>query len=272
MLFRSIPQGQKGARLNKLLFVMAFLSQIGGGHAANAGQALFTTNAVVLPKPDPDGFIALFDGHQLTGWAGLAEYWSVEDGSIRGHESKEKSRQTFLVLTALKPSNFELRFRYRFVSPEGNSGVQFRSVILDQKSFIVGGYQADFDAEARFDGSIYDEAGAAGNRGTMSRRGEKTIWDAENKRHVQPLDATDAELGSFIRRGDWNDVVLSVEGNHVTYKVNGHTMTDLVDESPKALSGSVLALQLHQGYSMDVRFKDLRIKILHKEVGTGLWR
>ena len=175
----------------------------------------------------------------------------------------EMSRQTFLILSALKVTDFELHFRYRFASPDGNSGVQFRSVILDPKAYVVGGYQADLDAKALFDGSIYDEAGKAGNRGTMSSRGEKTIWDARNRRYVEPLALNGAELGALIIPDGWNDAVLKVEGNHIIYGINGHVMTDLIDDSPAALRGGILALQLHQGFTMDVRFKDIRIKILH---------
>jgi hypothetical protein len=115
-----------------------------------------------------------------------------------------------------------------------------------------------------FDGSIYDEAGAAGNRGTMSNRGEKTTWDVESKRHTAPVGERDTDLKQFIRLGDWNDVVLVADGNHVVYSINGHVMTDLVDESPVALREGVLALQLHAGFTMDVRFKDVRIKVLRE--------
>jgi Domain of Unknown Function (DUF1080) len=218
----------------------------------------------VLPRPDIDGFITLFNGRDLTGWTGLAEYWSVRDGSISGHENKDTSRQTFLVLSALKAVDFELHFKYRFASAGGNSGLQFRSVVLDSTTYRVGGYQADFDAEGRFDGSIYDEAGAVGSRGTMSNRGDRTTWDSEGKRHVEPLLHSDTDLQSAIRLGDWNDAILIVRGNHIVYSINDHVMTDLFDGSPSARQEGILALQLHQGFTMDVRFKDLRIKLLHE--------
>ena len=53
----------------------------------------------------------------------------------------------------------------------GNSGVQYRSKMLDDNSkkfFRVGGYQADFDAKNTFSGIVYDEAGVAGGRGIMA--------------------------------------------------------------------------------------------------------
>jgi hypothetical protein len=220
---------------------------------------------VELAKPDADGFIPLFNGTDLAGWEGLEDYWSVKDGVISGHETKEKSKQTFLVCTAAKFSDFELRLKYRFATPDGNSGIQFRSKVLDPKSYRVGGYQADFDGKAGYDGSIYDEAGVAGGRGTMSNRGEKTIWDAENKRQNAKLGEAGEDLKKLIKVGDWNDVVLVAKGNHITYSINGHVMTDLTDDSPKALKEGVIALQLHAGYTMEIQFKDVRIKPLDEK-------
>ena len=216
----------------------------------------------LLAKPDADGFITLFNGHDLAGWTGLGDYWSVRDGTISGHQTKDTSKQTFLVFQPLKVTDFELHINYRFASPEGNSGIQFRSMILDADAFRVGGYQADFDAELQYDGSLYDEAGVAGGRDTLSDRGDKTTWDAENKRHIEPLNESNSDLKKLIKPGDWNDVVLIANRNHVAYSINGHVMSELVDESPAALREGVLALQLHAGYTMDVRFKDVRIKVL----------
>jgi hypothetical protein len=224
------------------------------------GRAEEKTKAA-LPPADSSGFSTLFNGKDLTGWEYLEGYWTVKDGVISGHETKDKSKQTFLIYKG-KFSDFELHIKYKFATKEGNSGVQFRSKVIDPKTFRVGGYQADFDAGAGFDGSIYDEAGVAGKRGTMSNRGEKTIWDADTKRKNEKLSMSAAELKKVIKVGDWNDVVLVAKGNHVTYTINGKLMTDLTDESPKALKNGVLALQLHAGFTMDVQFKDIKIKLL----------
>ncbi len=163
---------------------------------------------------------------------------------------------------AARSSDFELHLKYKFATPDGNSGIQFRSKVLDPKTFRVGGYQADFDAKGGYDGSIYDEAGVAGGRGTMSNRGEKTTWDADNKRQNEKLAESGADLKKLIKVGDWNDVVLVAKGNHITYSINGHLMTDLTDDSPKALKEGVLAFQLHAGYTMEIQFKDVKIKLL----------
>jgi hypothetical protein len=230
----------------KQLAALTFAALLASGptaHIAGAQGGLTAPHEASLPKPDADGFIALFNGRDLSGWAGLPDYWSVTEGSIRGKQAKETSKQTFLVFAGLRVKDFELRLKYRFASPEGNSGLQFRSRVLDPEAFRVGGYQADFDAAV-----MYDEA---------------TIWDSANKRHNRPLKERALVLTRAIKRGDWNDVVLLVRGRHIVYRINGHVMTDLLDNSPAALAEGILALQLHEGFTMDVRFKDLRLKTLN---------
>ncbi len=233
------------------------------GSALCAG-ALAAEDKAELPKPDADGFITIFNGKDLTGWGGLDGFWSVKDGVISGHETKEGSKQTFLTLTSTNVSDFELHIKYKFATPDGNSGIQFRSKLMDPATWRVGGYQADCDAKVGYDGSIYDEASIAGGRNTMSNRGEKTTWDADNKRHNDKLSESGDELKKLIKANDWNDVVLIAKGDHITYSINGHITTDLTDDSPKALKEGVLALQLHAGFTMEIQFKDIRIKLLDK--------
>lgn len=231
-----------------------------------AGLQIAASRSVAAdPNSEPkttEGFRSLFNGKDLSGWNGLEGFWSVKDGVISGAENKKHpAPQTFLICDE-KFSDFELHYKYKFATPTGNSGVQFRSKVIDPKTSRVGGYQADCDADTNYDGTIYDEAGVAGGRGTMSNRGEKTVWDKDNKRHNSPLSETGNELRKLIHRGEWNDVVLVAKGNHVTYSINGHLMTELVDESPKALTEGVIALQLHAGFVMDIQFKDIEIKEL----------
>ncbi|HEY8748695.1 MAG TPA: DUF1080 domain-containing protein [Tepidisphaeraceae bacterium] len=214
------------------------------------------------PKPDAEGFVSLFDGKTLNGWDGMPGYWSVVDGAIVGKEEKEKSEQTFLIYKGKNFANFELHFKYKFGTPDGNSGIQLRSKVITPATWRVGGYQADMDGKTGYDGSIYDEAKVAGRQVTLSNRGEKTVWTAEGKREVDKLPESNAELKKFIHTGGWNEAVVVCDGPHITYSINGHLMTDMTDNSSMALKEGVLALQLHKGFTMEIEFKDLKIKEL----------
>lgn len=224
-----------------------------------------------IPAAGPDGWISLFNGKDLAGWEGLEGYWSVADGAIQCTETKENSKQSDLILLASKDNpekfaNFELRYQFKWVTPTGNSGVQFRGKIDNAKTLHVGGYQADLDPGNGYTGIIYDESGVAGGRGIMSKRGEKTVWDAENKRTGTPLDKNDAEIKALIKPvGEWNEAVVVADGNHITYTINGQVTTEMIDQSPKACQDGVIGIQMHGGHTMTIQFKDLKIKMLEKK-------
>lgn len=224
-----------------------------------------------IPAAGADGWISLFNGKDLSGWEGLEGYWTVVDGAIQCSETKETSKQTDLILLASKDSpekfaNFEIHYSYKWLTPGGNSGLQIRGKIDKPETLHVGGYQADIDAGNGYTGIIYDEAGVAGKRGIMSKRGEKTVWDADNKRTSTPLDKTDAEIKAMIKPvGEWNNVVVVVDGNHITYSINGQVTTEQIDNSPNACKDGVIGLQMHAGHTMTLQFKDIKIKMLDKK-------
>lgn len=118
------------------------------------------------------GFKSLFNGKNLKGWRGNPGLWSVQDGTITGVTKAEPklTHNTFLVYTNAEIGDFELRLSYRIVN--GNSGIQYRSKVMEEGKFgpIVGGYQADFEAGKTYSGILYEERG----RGILAQRGQKT--------------------------------------------------------------------------------------------------
>ena len=223
-----------------------------------------------IPAAGADGWINLFNGKDLSGWEGLEGYWSIVDGAIQCSETAEKSKQTNLILLCSKDNpekfaNFEIHYSFKWVTPSGNSGLQIRGKIDNAEALHVGGYQADIDPGNSYTGIIYDEGGVAGGRGIMSKRGEKTVWDAENKSSSTPLDKSDAEIKAQIKPvGEWNNVVVIASGNKITYSINGQVTTEMTDNSPKACKDGVIAFQMHAGATMTLQFKDIKIKMLEK--------
>ena len=53
-----------------------------------------------------------------------------------------------------------------------------------------------------------------------------------------------AELKRVLRRAAWNDADLVVRGAHIIYTINGHVMTDLIDDSLPRLIVMVPTMQL----------------------------
>jgi len=96
----------------------------------------------------------LFDGKSLEGWRGRDDLWSVEDGMIVGRttEADPIAQNTFLILDQEIEGDFELMLQFKLEG--GNSGIQYRSVVKDESEFVVGGYQADFDATNKYSGIL----------------------------------------------------------------------------------------------------------------------
>ncbi|MCI0748114.1 MAG: DUF1080 domain-containing protein [Verrucomicrobia subdivision 3 bacterium] len=209
------------------------------------------------------GFKPLFNGKDLTGWNGNPKFWSVKDGTLQGQTTAENPTKgnTFLIYTNGEFADFELRLSYKIQG--GNSGVQYRSKVKDPANWVVGGYQADFEAGKKYSGILYDEAGVAGGRGIMAERGEKVVWDADCKRQVAGSLGSSDEIQAKIKPNDWNDYVIIANGNQLTHQINGAKTVEVTDNcESKRLKSGVLALQLHAGPPMTVQFKDIRIKEL----------
>ena len=201
----------------------------------------------------------LFNGKDLTGWKGL-DFWSVEDGCITGRTTKEKPTKgnTFLVYKD-EVADFELTFKYKIIG--GNSGVQYRSKLVDEKGYVVAGYQADFEAGKTYSGILYEEKG----RGILAQRGQKTVIKegaAPNKPKVEVTGEVgkSAEIQAKIKADDWNDYRIVAKGGHLQHFINGVQTIDVTDETALGAKKGILALQLHAGPAMVVQFKDLVLK------------
>jgi hypothetical protein len=229
-----------------------------------AGLVILAAGSASAADP---GFTPMFNGKDLTGWAGNPSLWSVRDGAITGVTKAEPklTHNTFLVYTNGEFADFELRLSYRIVA--GNSGIQYRSKVLREGDFgsIVGGYQADFEAGKTYSGILYEEQG----RGILAQRGQKTVVKSDpadsNKPKVEVVGSVgnSDEIQSKIKSEEWNDYVVIAKGNHLQHFINGQPTVAVVDEqSGKAASSGVIALQIHVGPPMTVQFKDVRIKLM----------
>ncbi len=209
---------------------------------------------------------SIFNGKDLAGWSGAMEFWSVRDGAITGETTAEKrtAQNTFLLLDGIEVADFELRFSYRIMDAQGaskgfgNSGVQYRSKLIDAAAFIVAGYQADFECGETYSGILYEERG----RGILAQRGQKvTIQNGpvpEKPSIIETGKTGDsAVIQAAIKPADWNEYRIVAKGGHLQHFINGKLTVEVTDESSMAAKSGILALQLHAGEPMTVQFKDL---------------
>ena len=215
--------------------------------------------------PAEPGFTRLFNGKDLTGWEGNPRLWSVKDGAITGQTTAQNPAKgnTFLIWTNGTVADFELRCSFRLVPGDSqgfaNSGIQYRSKVVNPANWVVHGYQADMEAGPTYTGILYEE----GLRGVLAERGQKVVLDKDGKKEVVGSVGNASEIEASSKKGDWNDYVVIAQGNHLQQFVNGKQTIDVVDEdaAKRALNG-VLALQLHAGSPMMVQFRNIRLKKL----------
>jgi hypothetical protein len=198
----------------------------------------------------------LFDGETLNGWRGRDDLWKAKDGEIVGITTDEDPIQenTFLIYNDEVAGDFELTFQFKLEG--GNSGVQYRSRVVDEDKFVLSGYQADIDSTNKFAGILYEEKG----RGILAKRGEIVTIQADGKKVVESF-ATAEDLAQGIHLGQWNDYRVVARGNQLEHFINEARMIQVNDlQADKAAGSGLIGLQLHRGPAMTVRFKNVTIR------------
>ena len=205
--------------------------------------------------------IKLFNGKDLSGWQGDPDLWSVVDGVITGVTEDSGPRKidhnTFLIYGANRFEDFELTLKVR-ITGDNNSGIQYRSNVIDAHKFVVSGYQLDIHPRQSFAGMLYEEKG----RGILARRGG-SVRIRPGKEIVALAKAKVPAREIDVR--DWNAYKITARGNRLVHEVNGEVTATVLDDDAEArsFSGSI-ALQLHAGAAMKVEAKDIVLRRLDR--------
>lgn len=186
-----------------------------------------------ISATDPNaGFKRIFNGRDLTGWTiHGTEKWYVENRELVCESGPDK--QYGYLSTNKKYKNFILQLQFK-LEANGNSGVFIRSDIEGTK---ISGWQVEVAPADHHTGGIYESYG----RGWM----------------IKPS----AEKEKVLKPNDWNDMRIEVVGDKVTTFLNGQQMVQLEDEKIGQANGFI-ALQIHDGGGIKVRWKNIRIKTL----------
>ena len=202
-------------------------------------------------------FKKIFDGKTLKGWKGDPTYWRVENNTIIGQTTPEKplTTNTFLIYDNGQPGDFEFTAEFR-ISAEGNSGVQYRSEMVEGIPFALKGYQADIDGENVCTGQNYEERG----RGFLAKRGEEAVLESGKEPQIVAKIADPDSLKTLIKKEGWNEVRIVAKGNHLRHYINGVLMSDVTDNDTKSRKmKGLIGLQVHAGHPMKVEYRNLRI-------------
>jgi type 1 glutamine amidotransferase len=212
------------------------------------------------PAPGLPGFVSLFNGRDLAGWNGDRRIWSVRDGAIVGETTAtvRVTENDFLIWKD-EVEDFELRLKFKLEG--GNSGIYYRARKRPpgqtQGEPLVG-TQADVSADGRWTGVIMEYT----LREVLAERGEQVQIATNGTRQVTGSLGDPAQLLAALKTDDWNDYAVFAKGGQVKLAINGVPMCELDDRDPKRLARGWLALQVHTGPPMTVRFRDVFLRRL----------
>ncbi|MEN8118232.1 MAG: DUF1080 domain-containing protein [Bacteroidota bacterium] len=176
--------------------------------------------------------VSVFNGKNLDGWKiHGTEKWYVEDGLLICESGPDE--EYGYLSTEKFYDDFELTLEF-LQEADGNSGVFFRSIFEGTK---VSGWQVEVAPPNHDTGGIYESYG----RGWL----------------IQIPD----EKENILKMGEWNTMKIRAVGGQVTTWLNGQQMVDIVDEKIAAGKGSI-ALQIHSGGGIKVKWRNLRIQEL----------
>jgi hypothetical protein len=134
--------------------------------------------------------------------------------------------------------DFNLRLQFKGEAA-GNSGVFFHSRILGidpEHGPDIEGLQVEVDpGVGKHTGGIYE----SGGRGWL----------------IMPT----AEGEQALKADEWNELEITVQGNRVVTRLNGKTIIDYTDATPKFTDG-VIGLQIHTGGGVRMRWKEIYIQ------------
>lgn len=180
---------------------------------------------------------SLFDGKSFDGWKEWgSEEWTVSDGAIHGRRGPKNSEGYLATEATWK--DFHVRGEFKMLG-DGNYGLFYHSTIrLREDGYpLISGIQGEvMPGRPAQTGRLYESY----------RRG----WlMGQDHRHV----------GSWaLREGEWNEIEIRSQGNHVTTWVNGIRVVDFVDMTPQLFEGS-FALQLHAGEGAGIDWRELYV-------------
>tara|TARA_B100000925_G_scaffold99722_3_gene72998 strand:- start:1128 stop:1724 length:597 start_codon:yes stop_codon:yes gene_type:complete len=174
----------------------------------------------------------IFNGKNLDGWiVHGSEKWYVDEGELIC-ESGPNEKYGYLS-TAKFYNDFILTLDFKQES-NGNSGVFFRSRIEGTK---ISGWQVEVAPPKNNTGGIYESYG----RGWL----------------IKP----DLRKDNILKMSKWNHMKIKVVGSSVTTWLNGTKMVELEDKKIGQGKGAI-ALQIHDGGGIKVRWKNIRIEEL----------
>jgi hypothetical protein len=195
-----------------------------------------TSSSPTTPK---DGWVRLFmTNDDASQWEGLFKHWGYKDGTLVGSNLKDGLAFRTFLCSKKRYKDFELKFEVQLKGgATANSGVNFRSEIIDRSKFNMSGPQADI-------GGPY--------------------WGALSSEFIPGKTSTavktaPAPVLAKLKQDDFNEYYIKCVGKHVTIKLNGETTVDEV--VPWVPDEGLIGWQIHINKTQ-VTFRNIELRDL----------
>ena len=240
--------------------------------------ALLAINSCATGKSTQSQWISLFNGKDLSGWTVKCQaqdrtkhFWSANEGTILCNSMGMKEHNYVWLISDKEYENFELKLKFQvYKDSPGNSGLQFRSRFDESaQGGWLDGPQVDIHPPASMSwrtGLIYDE----------TREEKRWISPSLKDWQMDPKFKPDHFIFKYAEDGDgWNDLTVLCRGTHIKTILNGIVRTDwdgagVIDNAAHVKHNVGMrghfALQLHSGDELKIRFKDIQIRELSKNI------
>lgn len=196
-----------GLSLMLMIVLTCFSASSAAQTRAKAGGRATTPNTLT-PAEKAAGWKLLFDGKTTNGWRGFRrekfpdEGWAIEDGAIKHVAGTgEQSQNGGDIITAGQYDHFELQLEWR-MSPGGNSGIKY----LIAEDMVKSGHSGlGFEMQV-----LDDDRHPDAKKGKDGNRTAGALYDliAPQNKALRPV-------------GQWNQVRLIIQGDHVEHWLNG---------------------------------------------------
>ncbi len=213
-----------------------------------SAYAAESQSAALSPQESADGFVPLFDGKSLDGWAGLdgdTSSYYVKDGLLictaTGHVH---------IFTEKEFANFVLRLQIK-LDPGGNNGVGIRTQPCKEPHIYGMEIQV-----------LEDDYYADG----------KVLKLKDYQHHGSIYGVVPAKTGHLKPAGQWNDEEIVCDGRHVKVTLNGVVIVDADLDKVQPIDGQQhpglkyekghIGLHAHGNYGAEVFFRNMRIREL----------
>lgn len=220
-----------------------------------------------------ENWVSLFNGKNLYGWTIKCKpadqkttFWKVVDGTIEADSLKIKKHDYVWLVSNQEYKDFILNFKFQaFRNSPGNSGIQIRSRYDDQ-NFWMDGPQVDINPpEPWRTGMMWDETRDVSRWIYPDLPKGKWVNQSMAPKSIKMFYAEDSQK--------WNEMEITAIGNKIQAVLNGvlitnfnnnSILTDSAHEKYNVGQSGHIALQIHTGDQLKIRFQDILVKRIIK--------